>query len=69
MLEGAAFWQPYFVGSGWSPYANGVWAMYPGAGYSWVSPYPWGWLPYHSGTGRSCQAMDGAGNRAADSTD
>jgi hypothetical protein len=24
--------------------------MYPGAGYSWVSPYPWGWLPYHSGT-------------------
>jgi hypothetical protein len=27
-----------------------VWAFYPGAGYSWVSPYPWGWLPYHSGT-------------------
>ncbi len=46
---GASFWQPYFAGAGWSPYANGVWAMYPGAGYSWVSPYPWGWLPYHSG--------------------
>ena len=46
---GASFWQPYFVGAGWSPYANGVWAFYPGAGYSWVSPYPWGWLPYHSG--------------------
>ena len=46
---GYSFWQPYFVGAGWSPYANGVWAMYPGAGYSWVSPYPWGWLPYHSG--------------------
>jgi hypothetical protein len=45
-----SFWQPYFVGAGWSPYCNGVWAMYPGAGYSWVSPYPWGWLPYHSGT-------------------
>ncbi len=44
-----SFWQPYLVGSGWSPYGNGVWAMYPGAGYSWVSPYPWGWLPYHSG--------------------
>jgi hypothetical protein len=44
------FWQPYFVGAGWSPYANGLWAFYPGAGYSWVSPYPWGWLPYHSGT-------------------
>jgi hypothetical protein len=44
------FWQPYLVSAGWSPYANGVWALYPGAGYSWVSPYPWGWLPYHSGT-------------------
>jgi ferric-dicitrate binding protein FerR (iron transport regulator) len=43
------FWQPYFVGAGWSPYANGLWAQYPGAGYSWVSPYPWGWLPFHSG--------------------
>jgi hypothetical protein len=47
---GYSFWQPYLVGSGWSPYANGVWAFYPGAGYSWVSPYPWGWLPYHSGS-------------------
>jgi hypothetical protein len=47
---GLSFWQPYFVGAGWSPYANGLWALYPGAGYSWVSPYPWGWLPYHSGT-------------------
>jgi hypothetical protein len=49
-VGGSSFWQPYFVGAGWSPYANGVWAMYPGAGYSWVSPYPWGWLPYHSGS-------------------
>jgi hypothetical protein len=47
---GMSFWQPYFVGAGWSPYSNGVWAMYPGAGYSWVSPYPWGWLPYHTGS-------------------
>ena len=45
-----SFWQPYLAGPGWSPYANGVWALYPGAGYSWVSPYPWGWLPYHSGS-------------------
>jgi len=45
-----SFWQPYLVGAGWNPYGNGVWALYPGAGYSWVSPYPWGWLPYHSGT-------------------
>ncbi len=47
---GSSFWQPYFVGAGWSPYANGLWALYPGAGYSFVSPYPWGWLPYHTGT-------------------
>jgi hypothetical protein len=45
-----SFWQPYLVGAGWNPYCNGVWTLYPGAGYSWVSPYPWGWLPYHSGT-------------------
>jgi hypothetical protein len=45
-----SFWQPYLVSAGWNPYQNGVWALYPGAGYSWVSPYPWGWLPYHSGT-------------------
>jgi hypothetical protein len=44
-----SFWQPYLVSAGWSPYATGVWALYPGAGYSFVSPYPWGWLPYHSG--------------------
>jgi hypothetical protein len=44
------FWQPYFVGAGWSPYGNGLWALYPGGTYSWVSPYPWGWLPFHSGT-------------------
>jgi hypothetical protein len=47
---GYSFWQPYFVGAGWSPFANGLWALYPGAGYSFVSPYPWGWLPYHSGS-------------------
>ena len=52
-----SFWQPYFAGQGWSPYANGVWALYPGAGYSWVSPYPWGWLPYHSGAWGYCQGV------------
>jgi len=25
-------WRPYLVSSNWSPYDNGVWAMYPGAG-------------------------------------
>ena len=50
-------WQPYMVSASWSPYANGVWAFYPGAGYSWVSPYPWGWLPYHTGSWAFCQGV------------
>ena len=29
---------------------NGLWAYYPGSGYSWVSAYPWGWMPYHYGS-------------------
>lgn len=47
-------WQPYFAGSAWNPYANGTWAWYQGAGYSWVSPYPWGWMPYHYGSWAYC---------------
>ena len=42
-------WQPYLAGAGFSPFANGSWAWYPGAGYSFVSPYPWGWTAFHSG--------------------
>lgn len=52
-----SMWQPYFVSAGWDPFANGVWAYYPGAGYSWVSPYPWGWMPYHYGSWVSCPGM------------
>lgn len=48
-------WQPYFVSTDWTPYSNGAWAYYPGgAGYSWVSPYPWGWMPYHYGSWSFC---------------
>jgi hypothetical protein len=43
-------WQPYFAGAGWNPFMDGAWALYPGAGYGWVSAYPWGWMPYHSGS-------------------
>jgi hypothetical protein len=50
----SGMWRPYLVSSNWSPYGVGVWAMYPGAGYSWVSPYPWGWAPYHSGSWGFC---------------
>lgn len=50
------FWQPYFVSASWSPYLNGMWALYSG-GYSWVSPYPWGWLPYHTGSWSYCNGL------------
>jgi FecR protein len=49
-------WQPYLVNAAWNPYGNGLWAYYPGAGYSFVSPYPWGWLPFHSGGWSYCPA-------------
>jgi hypothetical protein len=50
-----SMWRPYFVSAAWEPFSNGAWAWYPGAGYSWVSPYPWGWTPYHSGNWAFCQ--------------
>ena len=43
-------WQPYFIGANWSPFQDGGWAFYPGAGYMWVSGYPWGWMPYNYGS-------------------
>jgi FecR protein len=47
-------WRPYFASAAWDPYGNGTWAYYTGAGYSWVSPYPWGWTPYHYGSWAFC---------------
>ncbi len=52
-----SMWRPYFVSSAWDPYGNGAWAWYQGAGYSWVSPYPWGWMPYHSGSWAFCSGV------------
>jgi hypothetical protein len=49
-----SMWRPYLATASWNPYGSGVWAYYPGAGYSWVSPYPWGWTPYHSGNWAYC---------------
>ncbi len=49
-----SMWRPYFASAAWDPYANGTWAWYSGAGYSWVSPYPWAWTPYHSGSWAYC---------------
>jgi hypothetical protein len=43
-------WQPYGVGPNFDPYGEGTWTYFgPGFGYSWVSAYPWGWLPFHCG--------------------
>jgi hypothetical protein len=42
-------WQPYFIGSNWSPFLDGGWSFYSGMGYMWVSGYPWGWMPYNYG--------------------
>jgi hypothetical protein len=49
-----SMWRPYLASAAWDPFANGIWAWYPGAGYSWVSPYPWGWTPFHSGSWAYC---------------
>ncbi|PYX94770.1 MAG: hypothetical protein DMG71_11505 [Acidobacteria bacterium] len=43
-------WQPYFAGPGFDPFMNGAWCWYPGYGYTFVSAYPWGWMPYRYGT-------------------
>jgi len=42
-------WQPYFSGAGWNPFMNGSWLWYP-TGYTWVSSYPWGFMPYYYGS-------------------
>jgi hypothetical protein len=54
---GGSMWRPYFTSASWDPYGSGAWAYYPGAGYSWVSPYPWAWTPYHSGSWAFCQGV------------
>jgi FecR protein len=52
-----SMWRPYFASAGWDPFGNGVWAWYQGAGYSWVSPYPWGWMPFHYGSWNFCSGV------------
>jgi len=56
-------WQPYSVGAGWDPFMNGAWMWYPGAGYAWISSYPWGWTPYRYAPGLTSTPMDGSGSR------
>jgi hypothetical protein len=52
-----SMWRPYFASASWDPYGSGAFAYYPTAGYSWVSPYPWGWTPYHYGSWGFCQGV------------
>ncbi len=42
-------WVPGYTDGTFDPYGNGYWASYPGWGFTWISAYPWGWLPYHCG--------------------
>jgi hypothetical protein len=49
-------WRPYFASAAWDPFSNGVWAWYPGTGYTWVSVYPWGWAPFRYGNWQQCGA-------------
>jgi hypothetical protein len=41
-------WQPYGVSMDWDPFSNGYYAN-SGIGTTWVSSYPWGWMPYRYG--------------------
>ncbi|HZR32252.1 MAG TPA: FecR family protein [Terriglobales bacterium] len=43
-------WQPFSAGAGFDPFVNGAWSWYPGLGYTFVSGYPWGWMPYRYGS-------------------
>ncbi len=42
-------WIPHVHVSGWHPYAYGHW-VYSDFGWTWVSDYAWGAIPYHYGT-------------------
>jgi hypothetical protein len=42
-------WQPRDCGPGWNPYYDGHWE-YADVGWTWVSDYSWGAIPYHYGT-------------------
>jgi hypothetical protein len=42
-------WTPRVQVIGWHPYTNGHW-VYTDFGWTWVSDYEWGAIPYHYGT-------------------
>ena len=42
-------WQPNVYSREWNPYCDGHW-VYTEMGWTWVSDYEWGAIPYHYGT-------------------
>ena len=42
-------WQPREYNRDWNPYYDGHW-VYTEMGWTWVSDYEWGAIPYHYGT-------------------
>ncbi len=42
-------WQPSVYSADWNPYYDGHW-VYADVGWTWVSDYDWGAVPYHYGT-------------------
>ena len=42
-------WQPREYDRDWNPYYDGRW-VYSDYGWTWVSDYSWGAIPYHYGT-------------------
>jgi len=42
-------WQPREYRPGWNPYYDGHW-VYADVGWTWLSDYTWGSVPYHYGT-------------------
>ncbi len=57
-LEGCgSVWRPYLASAAFDPAGSGVWVWYPGAGYTFVSPYAWGWTAFNSGSWVSCGAQ------------
>ena len=49
-VNGEYVWVPHYnvIDPEWNPYSNGQWEWCDN-GWTWVSGYSWGWLPYHYG--------------------
>jgi hypothetical protein len=43
-----SLWRPNGVALDWDPFSNGYWCQSP-FGFTWVSAYRWGWMPYRYG--------------------